>query len=124
MVTAELAVGLPALLMVLLTALTAVAATGEQLRCFDAAAGAARLAARGQAAAVTAFVRVDGPPGATSAVRYGDQLVTVSVTARLRLPVAGATFPLTVTGAATEPVEPGVPLGGPGAPTTATGHGA
>lgn len=49
MVTAELAVAIPALTLVLLMALTAVRAGIDQVRCTDAARVGARLAARGEA---------------------------------------------------------------------------
>ena len=47
MVTAELAVVLPALLLVLAVALSALGLAVDQVRCVDAAAAGARAAARG-----------------------------------------------------------------------------
>lgn len=81
--TAEAAVALPALLVVLALAVGVVAGVGAQLRCVDAARTAARVAARGDvdAAAVRAAQRV-APRGArVSVVRRGD-LVEVRVEAR------------------------------------------
>jgi hypothetical protein len=108
MVTAELAVGLPALLAVVGLCLTAVAAVALQLRCLDAASGAARLAARGQSAGIPAFTRADAPPGARIVTRYAAGRVTVTVDAELQVPVLGAVLPVTVSGAATDSLEPGV----------------
>jgi Flp pilus assembly protein TadG len=82
MVTAETAVVLPVLLLVLLCAVAAVTVVGAQLRCVDAAREGARAAARGEADAVVAELagRV-APDGATTEVRAdGDRVrVTVSV---------------------------------------------
>ena len=50
MVTAETAVVLPVLLLVLAGAVAAVVVVGAQLRCVDAAREGARAAARGEAA--------------------------------------------------------------------------
>lgn len=108
MVTAELAVGLPSLLLVTGLAVAAVAAVALQLRCVDAAAGAARLAARGQSGAVVTFVRAAGPAGASVQSRMAGPLVTVTVTDRVRLPLLGLLTPVAITGSATAPLEPGV----------------
>lgn len=108
MVTAELAVGLPALMLVVVLAVAAVGAVGTELRCLDAAAGAARLASRGQAGEVVEFVRSDGPPGASVSSRASSGRVTVTVRAEVRLPLVGVAAPVTVSGSATDPVEPGV----------------
>ncbi|SDF17848.1 TadE-like protein [Blastococcus fimeti] len=82
MVTAETAVVLPVLLLVLLCAVAAVTVVGAQLRCVDAAREGARAAARGETDAVVAELagRV-APEGADTAVRAeGDRVrVTVSV---------------------------------------------
>lgn len=65
MVTAELAVALPALLVVLAGALWALLAVAGQMRCVDAARVGARLAARGESAAVVrAAAERAAPPGA------------------------------------------------------------
>jgi hypothetical protein len=81
MVTAELAVALPALTLVVATALTAIGAVIGQLRCGDAAAVAARLAARGESPVVVqAAFRAAAPAGASLRLsRAGD---TVSATVR------------------------------------------
>ena len=79
MVTAETAVVLPVLLLVLAGAVAAVVVVGAQLRCVDAAREAARAAARGEPAAVVAQVAAGAAPhGAVS--RLGDDGETVRVT--------------------------------------------
>jgi Flp pilus assembly protein TadG len=82
MVTAETAVVLPVLLVVLAGAIWVLASVAGQLRCVDAARVGARAAARGDAtAAVTAATSSVAPAGAqVRVVRSGDE-VTVEVTA-------------------------------------------
>ena len=99
MVTAETAVVLPALLVVLAVAVWVLAAVSGQLRCADAAGTGVRMAARGEsAAAVRAAVQATAPRGATVEVReQGDQgEVVVSAEVRpfgrlLRLPAVDLT---------------------------------
>jgi Flp pilus assembly protein TadG len=82
MVTAETAVVLPVLLLVLAGAVAAVTLVGAQLRCVDAAREGARAAARGDSvAAVTALVDRAAPDGAVVAVAVDDTEVRVTVTA-------------------------------------------
>jgi len=82
MVTAETAVVLPVLLLVLAGAVAAVTVVGAQLRCVDAAREGARAAARGEEiAAVTALVSRAAPDGATTAVDVGSEQVRVTVVA-------------------------------------------
>jgi Flp pilus assembly protein TadG len=97
MVTAETAVVLPVLLLVLAGAVAAVVVVGAQLRCVDAAREGARAAARGEpVAAVTEIVRRAAPAGvAVSVTRAGDEVrVSVGVDVAplgpvpLRVPVA------------------------------------
>ena len=85
MVTAETAVVLPVLLVVLVAAVWILACVAAQLRCVDAARVAARAAARGDAlAAVTAAAERVAPDRSQVRVsRSGDE-VTVRVTAQLR----------------------------------------
>lgn len=84
-VTAETAVVLPVLLVVLAVAVWVLVAVSGQLRCADAAGAGVRSAARGEsAAAVRAVVQATAPDGATVQVhRRGDQ-VEVVVTAHVR----------------------------------------
>jgi Flp pilus assembly protein TadG len=82
MVTAETAVVLPVLLLVLAGAVAAIVVVGAQLRCVDAAREGARAAARGEPpAAVTEIVRRAAPAGAVvSVTRTGDEVrVAVAV---------------------------------------------
>ena len=82
MVTAETAVVLPVLLLVLAGAVAALTVVGAQLRCVDAAREGARAAARGEdAAAVSALVERAAPDGAVTAVTVVGEEVHVSVTA-------------------------------------------
>ncbi len=83
MVTAELAVALPALVLVLVVALSAVTTVLDQVRCVDAARATARALARGEAsgAAVGEGQRL-GPPGAVFAVSSSAGSVEVAVTSR------------------------------------------
>ena len=84
-VTAETAVVLPVLLVVLAAAVWVLACVAAQLRCVDAAHVAARAAARGDAPAeVEAAGRAVAPADASVTVsRVGDQ-VQVSVRAQVR----------------------------------------
>lgn len=104
--TAELAAGLPALVLLLLTGLTAVNAVTTRGGCLDAAREAALAASRGENGTATGARYA--PPGA-------DVTVTVTgdrVTATVRVPVRtlGARLPrLTVSATAVAAVEPGAP---------------
>lgn len=82
MVTAETAVVLPVLLLVLAGAVAAVTLVGAQLRCVDAAREGARAAARGDTvAAVSAIADRAAPDGAVTAVMVSGEEVRVTVTA-------------------------------------------
>ena len=92
MVTAELAVAIPSVVLVLALCLVAVNAAAEQIRCVDAARIASRAAARGddlarvrslaeQAAPSGARVEVSGVSGASGASGMGG-VARVTVTAR------------------------------------------
>lgn len=105
--TAELAAGLPALLLLLLGGLTAVSAATTQATCLDAAREAALAASRG-ASGREAGARV-APAEADISVVVGHDLVTVTVRAPVR--ALGANLPrITVTATAVAAVEPGAPL--------------
>lgn len=107
-VTAETALAVPALLVVLALALWTVAAVGAQLRAADAAAGAARAAARGEApGVVSALATRLAPDGATVRVwREGDE-VHVAVSAAVGAPGVVVLPPLAVEARAVAVVEPG-----------------
>jgi hypothetical protein len=81
MATAELAVVLPAVLLVLAVALSALGLAIDQVRCVDAARAGARAAARGDSAgAVVAMASRGAPAGASVVTGTSGQLVTVTVT--------------------------------------------
>jgi Flp pilus assembly protein TadG len=82
MVTAETAVVLPVLLVVLAAAVAAVTIVGAQLRCVDAAREGARAAARGDdPATVVELVQQIAPDGATTTSSGDGGEVRVVVTA-------------------------------------------
>lgn len=84
-VTAETAVVLPVLVVVLLLAVWVLACVAAQLQCVDAARIAAREAARGEpATAVAASARQAAPSGAVIEVRRVGDRVEVIVRARVR----------------------------------------
>jgi hypothetical protein len=89
--TAEAAVAIPALMVVLGLAVGVVVSVGAQLRCVDAARVGARVAARGDGdAAVRSAASAAAPAGARVTVRRrGDQVeveVTADVTASRLIP--------------------------------------
>ncbi len=84
-VTAETAVVLPVLFLVLALGVFVLQVLGAQLRCTDAAGLAARAAARGDARdAVVATGRTLAPDGAQVQVDVGDEQVTVTVVAQVQ----------------------------------------
>ena len=111
MVTAETAVTLPAIAVVLVAGLIGVSTMAAQLRCLDAAAVAARLAARGEPLPVVqAAARAAAPAGSVVALSpAGAGSVRVEVTARVRLPAGwlAQVVPAVRAGVVT-PLEPGV----------------
>ncbi|WP_204285733.1 TadE family type IV pilus minor pilin [Microbispora amethystogenes] len=108
-VTAETAVALPALVLVLTASLWAVAATGAQLRCVDAARAGARAAARGEAPEqVRAVVLRLAPADATVSVGAGTGTVRVEVTATVRPLWRSFLPPVRLRASAVSDTEPGV----------------
>lgn len=104
--TAELAAGLPALMLLLFGGLSAVSAVTTKAQCVDAAREAALAAARG-APGVEAGQRA-GPPGADVTVTVDGDVVVATVRAAVR--PLGARLPhVTVTATAVAAVEPGAP---------------
>jgi Flp pilus assembly protein TadG len=82
MVTAETAVVLPVLVLVLAGAVAALVVVGAQLRCVDAAREGARAAARGDdAARVATVVARAAPDGAQARISVGAEEVGVTVSA-------------------------------------------
>jgi hypothetical protein len=116
-VTAELAVGLVGM-MVVLAAVLGVAAVGlGQLRVVDAARAGARAAARGDPTGEVLAVAHRLAPGASVTASRSDDLVRVTVTAEVRLLLPGRPDVL-VRGSAAVPVEAPPQAGtqaGPGA---------
>ncbi|MFC7326208.1 TadE family type IV pilus minor pilin [Marinactinospora rubrisoli] len=106
MVTAEIAVALPGLCLLLGVALAAVGAAAAQVACVDAARTGARAAARGDdAGAVRRLVAGIAPPGAD--VEVADDGAFARVTVRVTVPlVPGAPVSVPVRGTAATPVEP------------------
>ena len=84
MVTAETAMVLPALVVVVCVAVSAIAVATAQLRCVDAAREAARAAARGEGASVVRTFAAQAAPGSArvSVSLVGDR-AQVTVTATL-----------------------------------------
>ena len=83
--TAEAAVALPALLVVLGLALGALVTVNGQLRCVDAARAGARVAARGDTDVAASRAAAElAPEGAEVRVRRAGEDVTVTVTVTLR----------------------------------------
>ena len=95
--TAELAAGLPALMLLLIAALTAVDAVATKGRCIDAARTGALAAARGEDGPAAA-ARV-APAEATVTVASAGETVTVVVRCSVRV--------LTVEASAVAALEPG-----------------
>jgi Flp pilus assembly protein TadG len=107
MVTAETAVVLPVLLLVLAGAVAAVTLVAAHLKCVDAAREAARAAARGEdVAAVMAIAGRAGPRGAGGIVSTSGDEVTVTVRARIR-PLGPVPLRVTVSATAVAVLEPG-----------------
>ena len=107
MVTAETAVVLPVLLLVLVGAVAAVTVVGAQLRCVDAAREGARAAARGESdTAVDRLVAQVSPDGAVTRVTGNEEEVTVTVSVRVA-PLGPLPMAVTVSAAAVALREPG-----------------
>ena len=83
MATAEFAVAIPAVLFVMVLALSALSAGADQLRCIDAARATARAMARGDAQGrAVAQGRRLGPRGAAIEVSMSSAQVEVTVRSR------------------------------------------
>ena len=101
--TAEVAVGLPALMVLLFAALACVGAVVTKGQCVDAAREGALAASRG-GSGHTAAARV-APSGAAISVATGADTVTVVV--RSRVPLLGRNLPaITVDASAVAALEP------------------
>ena len=107
-VTAEFAVGLPAVIAVLAVALGAVASATAQMRCVDAARAGARAAARGESGAATvAAAKAAAPAGATIKVSRSGTTVRVQVRGHVAFlgPIGGGHLSLGVGATEQAPVE-------------------
>lgn len=92
LVTAEFAVVLPAVVLVLALSLGAMGLALDQIRCVDAARAGARAASRGDSyAAVTLVASRAAPPQSMVSMTASGDLVRVSVVSRPR--VAGGLLP-------------------------------
>jgi hypothetical protein len=103
--TAELAVSLPALVLLVFVAVSAVSAVRVQLECVDAAREAARAAARGEPGEAAGH-RV-APPGASVTLAIHNGIVEATVHTRLH-PAGGRLPGFDVSASAVAAVEPGV----------------
>jgi Flp pilus assembly protein TadG len=105
MVTAELAAGLPVLVLLLAFAISVVGVGGADLRVTDAAREAARAAARGDRAAGVRLAHEAAPGAAVAITESGDSVtVVVRLPHHLLVPWLPA---VTVTGRAVAALEPG-----------------
>jgi hypothetical protein len=102
--TAELAVALPALLLVVAFCLGSVDAVLAKVRCTDTARDAALVAARGGDGTAVGVQRA--PPGAIVVVTRGGDTVTASVSVRVG-PFGTRVGAVTVSATAVAAVEPG-----------------
>lgn len=110
MVTAEMAIGLTGLVIIVLGLLWAVAVVTAQVRCIDAARDAARARARGESAAVSrAEAQRSAPDGAEIRFHRKGGNVRVEVVARASppWPVLSGVGTVSVRGRATVALEPG-----------------
>jgi hypothetical protein len=99
--TAELAAGLPALMVLLYVALTAVRVVTAEGQCVAAAREAALAAARGETQLTTAI----GPPGAVVEIGGDTEVVKARVSARIPMLGRGS-MAFTVEGTAVAAREP------------------
>ncbi|MCU1656166.1 MAG: TadE-like protein [Pseudonocardiales bacterium] len=116
MVTAELAVCLPVLVLVLAFAVSVVSAVDRRARVQDAAAEAARAFARADPAAALRLARMAAPGVVLSVARSGSD---VRVTATERMPLLASWLPgVTLSAHAVAALEPGTdqPDGAPVVP--------
>lgn len=112
MVTAELALALPAVVLTAVAAATFLSLVSAQLRTLDAAGVAARLVARGESPAAVAEAVASVAPDARLQVHAtaGDPLVITEATSRVSVAVFGHLLPaIVVRERAVSAREPGQP---------------
>lgn len=108
MVTAEIAVALPSLVLITAMAVWGVLVASVQLTCTDAARTGARAAARGEALpAVRELVVRAVPAGATVEVHRDAETVRIDVSVPVKPPAATGFPSLTVRAHAIAATEPG-----------------
>jgi hypothetical protein len=107
--TVEIAVALPALVLVVAIALWGVSVAAARVACVDAARAGARAAARGEPLpAVRAAVLQGAPSGAWVATRRDGDLTEVEVSVVLRAPVLSGLPAIVVRERVVAATEPGV----------------
>lgn len=112
-VTAEAALVLPVLVLLLAVGVGTIAAVAAQLRCIDAAREAARATARGEAVQTARELAARAAPqGADIAIAVGTERVEVTVTATVSIG-GGLLPPVRVTGTAVAVPEPSADAAGP-----------
>ncbi|WP_037558603.1 TadE family type IV pilus minor pilin [Spirillospora albida] len=111
MVTAEIAVALPSLVLVTAIALWGMAAVSTRITCTDAARAGARAAARGESLqAVRARITEAVPTGAIVKVHRDTEVVRVEVSVPVRGPAAAGLPALQVRARVAAATEPGISL--------------
>ncbi|MCW2904709.1 MAG: hypothetical protein JWO67_6974 [Streptosporangiaceae bacterium] len=107
--TAEIAVALPALVLVTVAAIWGVTVASADVRCVDAVRLGARAAARGEPLpAVRTVVAQAAPEGATVGVDRSAGQTRVEVTVAVRAPILSGLPALTLRAHAVAATEPGV----------------
>ncbi|MFN8078923.1 MAG: TadE family type IV pilus minor pilin [Kineosporiaceae bacterium] len=105
--TAELALALPAVVLLIAVVFAAARVVTAQVQCVDAARAGARVAARGEAPGVVIATATQvGPAGARVQLATAASTVTVGVSATVHLPLPGSPA-LAVSSTASAPREPG-----------------
>jgi hypothetical protein len=108
-VTAEIAVALPALVLIVAIALWGVSVGAAHVACVDAARAGARAAARGEPMpAVRAAVLRAAPAGARVSARRDAELTVVAVSVEIHAPALSGLPPVVIRESAGAATEPGV----------------
>jgi hypothetical protein len=103
--TAELAASLPALVLIVVVAITAVITVRTQLECVDAAREAARTEARGESGGAAG--RRVAPDGASVTLTADGTLIRATIRVQVR-PVGGLLPGFEVSASAVAAMEPGI----------------
>ncbi|MBO2455521.1 pilus assembly protein [Actinomadura barringtoniae] len=112
--TAEIAVALPGLVLIMVAALWGVMVASVQLACTDAARSGARAAARGESlATVREVVAHAVPSGAKVQASRDAETAEVVVTVQVNAPGPSGLPPITVSAHAAAATEPGAADAGP-----------